>query len=359
MSEKKKHMRVSYLSIICLLFFLSCSSPYKKAGNGFEFKIIEAGSGKKLEYGNFVAFHLSQWYHNSKKDSILGDTREYMPRVEAFDSVSMPPVYLSILKGTRKGDSIVIRIPADSAFKPFVNPMPRYFESGGFIYTSIKILDLFESQHEADSANLAEFKGNEARIYGKRLKDFEKMLTKERAQIVSDSKIISSYLEEKKIKYSRGKWGSFIVINKEGTGKPVAVNDVVAVNYCIRILDAERTAGRVKDAAAAHQGSLEVTMSQPGTGIAGLTDALVHLKEGTKATIYIPSSLAYGKKGNSYFQIKPGENVVLDIEVKVVLTEIRAMEIVIENRRNTEAVNDSVKKAIIHKYLFPYQEGTE
>jgi FKBP-type peptidyl-prolyl cis-trans isomerase len=51
-----------------------------------------------------------------------------------------------------------------------------------------------------------------------------------------------------------------------------------------------------------------------------------------KATIYIPSSLAFGKKG-FLPQIKPNTNIVFDIEVRKLITEDRALEIVSENRR--------------------------
>ncbi|HMI79971.1 MAG TPA: FKBP-type peptidyl-prolyl cis-trans isomerase, partial [Ferruginibacter sp.] len=48
--------------------------------------------------------------------------------------------------------------------------------------------------------------------------------------------------------------------------------------------------------------------------ILGWTDALLQLKKGSKATVYIPSSLGYGKNGNGPL-IKADANLVFDIEV--------------------------------------------
>ena len=48
--------------------------------------------------------------------------------------------------------------------------------------------------------------------------------------------------------------------------------------------------------------------------------ALKEMKKGTKATVYIPSSLAYGKNGRSP-EIKPDQILVFDMEVLDVITE--------------------------------------
>ena len=58
--------------------------------------------------------------------------------------------------------------------------------------------------------------------------------------------------------------------------------------------------------------------------IMGWIDALLQLKNGTKAVIYIPSSLAYGVNGNGG-EIKPNENLIFDIEVKEVASEEELM----------------------------------
>jgi FKBP-type peptidyl-prolyl cis-trans isomerase len=56
-----------------------------------------------------------------------------------------------------------------------------------------------------------------------------------------------------------------------------------------------------------------------GQMIKGFDEAVVGLKEGTKAKIYIPSMLAYGAQPPSP-QIKPFEHLIFDVEVLDVST---------------------------------------
>ena len=89
-------------------------------------------------------------------------------------------------------------------------------------------------------------------------------------------------------------------------------------------------------------------MSRPGNFMKGLTDALLQLKKGTKATIYIPSSLAYGKKGKLP-AIRPNENIQFDIEIIGVVTEDKVLENISERKiRDDEArkkLLDSLKRS--------------
>ena len=144
-----------YLSVFSILFFASCTPPFKKGDAGIEYKIIEDGSGKKLTFGNYMQLHITQSYKDAKKDTILSDTQDYMPRIEIFDSASTPPAYLKILKNARKGDSLVFRLLTDSIYKMSPTEMPPFMAKGNYLYTRDKILNIFESREQADSANKA------------------------------------------------------------------------------------------------------------------------------------------------------------------------------------------------------------
>jgi FKBP-type peptidyl-prolyl cis-trans isomerase len=326
--------------MISIVVLSSCnSSGYKKASEGFEYKIIYAGSGKHLQYGDYLQYHIAQRYINAGKDTMLGDSREYMPRSERLDSFSVPPAYLDILTHASKGDSVVIRIMTDSAYKDIAT-MPRHLDPGGYLYTTVRILNVFENADDADSAKRASFRANALKIYKKQLVKFEKDIEKDRTQIEADSKIIAAYLDKNKIQYIRGKWGTFIVIHEEGQGETITYNNVISVEYTGKTLDSGKVFDSNTDSTFNHLGDYEVTMSHLGEVIPGWTDALLHLKKGSKATVYIPSSLAYGKKGRPR-KIKPNENIIYEITVKNVITEDRAMEIISENRRRNERLNKS------------------
>jgi FKBP-type peptidyl-prolyl cis-trans isomerase 2 len=57
----------------------------------------------------------------------------------------------------------------------------------------------------------------------------------------------------------------------------------------------------------------------PGSVIKGWTDGLSLLKKGSKARLYIPSSMAYGSRGAGG-QIPPNANLSFDVEVVDVIS---------------------------------------
>ena len=331
----------TYLRLILILSLPACTSPYKKGDRGFEYKIIPTGNGKALSYGNFFEFHMNQRYVNLKKDTLLFDTRETMPRIEHFDSASLPPGYISMLSSTKTGDSIVMRVLTDSIFSESLLPMPSFMESGGHIYTTVKILKIFENRYQADSTKRAQLRLNGYAIYKKLLAKIEKDIEKDKPQIAADSKLISTYLANKKMKYLQGNWGTFIVVHNEGTGENIAFNDVVILNYTGKTLDSGKVFDSNVDPRFSNNDPLEVYMSHPGNFIKGLTDALLQLKKGAKATFYVPSSLAYGKKGKLP-AIKANENIQFNVDIINVITEDSVLEKITERRIRDDAAREKL-----------------
>lgn len=303
---------------------------------GYEYMIFSRSDGKELSYGKIIEFHLKQFYRNDGVDTLLGDTREYMPRFEIMDSLTFPTAYLKILEKAKNGDSIIMKISVDSIHKQPNMQIQPFMRKGGFIYTTLKIMNVFQNRDQSDSAEREEFKINQLKIYKKNLDKVEKEVEKNEQQIEKDSKSISDYLNKNNINYIKGKWGTFIVVHDTGTGKKINYTNIVAVNYTGKTFEKNIVFNSNVDPKYEDQnGPYEVIMSKVADVIPGWADALSELNEGTKATIYIPSSLAYGKKGSPPL-IKPNENIVFEIEVIKMITEIQAMEIVSENRRRAD-----------------------
>ena len=87
----------------------------------------------------------------------------------------------------------------------------------------------------------------------------------------------------------------------EGTAEKVAPQDTVWVNYKGTLLD-----GTVFD-------ENDSTKFIANRVIKGWTEGLGLLGEGGKATLYIPSDLAYGERGNR--NIAPNSTLIFDVEV--------------------------------------------
>ena len=90
-------------------------------------------------------------------------------------------------------------------------------------------------------------------------------------------------------------------IEAEGAAEKIAPQDTVWVNYKGTLLD-----GTVFD-------ENDSTMFVANRVIRGWTEGLSLLGEGGKATLYIPSDLAYGERGNR--AIAPNSVLIFDVEV--------------------------------------------
>jgi FKBP-type peptidyl-prolyl cis-trans isomerase len=126
----------------------------------------------------------------------------------------------------------------------------------------------------------------------------------------SDTLSLDLFLSDRRIKAEKMLNGVFYTIQSEphsATSEMPRQGNFIKIAYVGKLLS-----GRVFDESSAHEpfvfqlGSKQV--------IAGLESALQRLKIGTKATLYIPAELAYGKEGLGDV-IPPNAPVIYDIEL--------------------------------------------
>jgi FKBP-type peptidyl-prolyl cis-trans isomerase FkpA len=282
-------------ALVITIVLASCSGGFKKGDGGTEYRIVGSGKGDKLKAGSFIEFNYKQMY----KDSVLLTSADYANQVTLFDSTNIPKEIYSIFAQCRLGDSVIIKIPVDSAFRGQLPPPP--FKKGQFILTGYKIVNVFSERSQADSAMKAQNAIAEA-----------KMKKKEELQIATDDKTITEYLAKNNIKAVKAPLGTYVAISQPGTGAVVDTSVAVKVNYTGKTL-----AGKVFDSntdpAFQHVEPYTVSMWQPGV-IRGWLDGLTLFSKGAKGQLFIPSSLAYGPKGSGK-DIGPNAILVFDIEV--------------------------------------------
>lgn len=315
-------MRQFFYLAFCILALSACTGGFKKGDKGLEYKLIANGSGNKINYGDFIQLHIKQVYSGTK-DTVLYDSHEFMPRIQLFDSVNTPLEYFKIMRNLRIGDSLVIRIPSDSLIKRMGDQVPPFMKKGKFMYTYVLLKNIFKTREQADSANKAEQIIMKPGLFKKQMEAIGNELTKNKEQLAKDDKIITDYLAKNNIKAQKGKWGTYVSVITEGTGANIDFNTVATINYTGRTLDSAVVFDSNVDPKFQHVQPYEVKIWElmgQNSVIPGWTDALLQLKGGSKAIIFIPSSLGYGTQGNGE-KIKPNENLVFDIDVVDAVSE--------------------------------------
>ncbi len=326
--------KISSLLLLVAFVFTACNeASFKKGMDDLEYKIISNGSGPKLQYGNFMQIEFATYYNTGKKDSLLNDSRTSgNPVIELLDSTSTPPAYFNILTQLRKGDSVAIRILSDSAFKKAPDQMPPFIKKGHMLLTTVKLVNIFKSKAEADSARAAF-------MVLQQQKDSVNAI----AQKAKDDKVIAEYLAKNKIKATKTEQGTYVEIIQPGTGNNIDTSVVVKVNYTGRTMNGNMFDSNT-DPGKGHVMPLNVNMTNdPTLGqpvIKGWTDGLKQLNKGAKAKFYIPSTLGYGAQGAGE-DIAPNSVLIFDIEVLDVMNKDQARA---DNELQRKKMQDMQKK---------------
>ncbi|MDB5201128.1 MAG: Peptidylprolyl isomerase [Ferruginibacter sp.] len=333
--------KVSYLLLLAVVAFSACQESFKKGEEGLEYKIISKDkNAAKIEYGNFMQIHISQFYNDGKKDSLLSDSRTTMPGFEVLDSMSVPPAYFKILSQVRKGDSVVIRVMTDSAFKKNPQGIPPPFMKGHYLTTTVKVIDIYKTREQADAAR------SQAMVEGEKK---QKALSEE--QLVKDDKMIAEYLKKNNITATKGAQGTYVQIITPGVGPNADTSNVVKVYYTGKTLAGKRFDSNNDAEARSHEPLVVNLTNDPSLGqplIGGFNDGMVLLNKGAKAKFYIPSSLGYGAQGAGA-DIAPNSILVFDIDVLDVLNKSQAKALAAEQAKKMQAMQkhymDSIQKA--------------
>ncbi len=131
------------------------------------------------------------------------------------------------------------------------------------------------------------------------------------AQRAADDKKLQEYFVKNHITAQKSAVGVYYTIAKEGSGNKIIAGQTVSLNYTGRLLDGTVFDSNI-DPAFHHQEPLVFEVGK-GAMIRGYDKGVQMLKKGSKATLYIPSTLGYGEGGRP--SIPPNAVLIFEVEV--------------------------------------------
>jgi len=280
----------------------SCNGGFKKGEGGLLYDIINDKSGPSIKPGDFVSLNLTL---KTDADSVIGSTYDNgMPFMQVIQKPQSKGDIISGIQMLSEGDSAIIKINIDSLVKG--HPRPAGLKGKYQVYI-VKVEKVIAKGNLSDQV----FQGR-AQAYAKTVMD--------KAQTDEPGKI-KKYIADNKLNVTKTDSGLYYVVTKAGSGIKPVPGDTVEVNYTLKLVSGKAIETSVKSDAVKYK--LPMNPMNPykpirfaiGTKgmIKGWDEGMQLLNTGSKATLILPSSLAYGEHGSQ--QIQPYTPLVFDVEL--------------------------------------------
>lgn len=292
---------------VLVLYGCNTGSDVITTESGLTINRLLKGDGEEVESRQILIMNL---LIKNEEDSIIINTYEQgIPRPAAkVDSIweSNQGTIEEILYYLAKGDSVNCSLPANKIYKGI---FPQGVNDQDFLNVTISIEDV------VDKEEFAEYR--------------KKMLIKvESKKKEEDIELIKNYLQENNIEANRTESGLYYIIHEGGQGELVLAGQKINAHYTGKVLGGDYFDSSVKEVAQEigkyderrepYQGFSFVVGK--GQVIKGWDEGFQLLKKGSKATLYIPSGMAYGARARSEV-IKAHSILVFDVEVLEITNE--------------------------------------
>lgn len=266
----------------------------KALESGLYFNKIKTGNGRKVKDGMFLTFDfeirlLDGRMVYSSIESSRPVTYEYGKR---FDTEG----FMQALGLMRQGDEAELINPSSLAFgvqgrQGMVEPYTalHYFISLAAVKTKAENDKELEAKRKNETAILE-------------------------ATRLQEASILAKYIADNEITVEPTASGLFFISTLEGEGEQAVAGKKVRVHYTGTLLD-----GTKFDSSVDRDQPFEFVLGR-GQVIKGWDEGIAMLKVGGKATLILPSSIAYGER-NSGVLIKPYSPLKFDVELLEIIEE--------------------------------------
>ena len=268
-------MRYYYVLLGFLIIgFTACQEKMMTNEFGVSYKLIEEGSGDPVEDGKVMESLVNAYVYTN--DSLVQQREangQFAYNQMNFAQAKENPI-MSIMKDRKVGDSLMIEMPYTEKTKKF---MPPTAKESTVVKYFVKVTRV-ETPEE-----------NKAR----RMKEMEEkqlaMQKQQEEQMPKDDEIIQKYLADNSLEAEKTESGLYYVITESKESDKPQAGDRVEVNYKGYLLS-----GDMFDQSRGKPFGFQI-----GTGqvIQGWDEGIALLGKGDKATLLIPSHLAYGFRG--------------------------------------------------------------
>jgi FKBP-type peptidyl-prolyl cis-trans isomerase len=228
------------------------------------------------------------------KDSVWNDSKKngFPAVIQMQGTVPKGDAVLEVIKMMSKGDSVVFKVPAKKLFEnTFRQPLPFSVDSASSFTFQIGLSSVLnqEEMNKLQTELVA--------------KQNEKMLQDQKAQLGKDITSIDDFLKAKNVIAQTTTSGLRYIITKPGTGENAKAGQQVKIDYLGYLLNGKYFDTSIESEAKKNnlytQGRpytpLELTVGAQQV-IPGWEEAIQLMNKGSKMTVYIPSTLAYGNQ---------------------------------------------------------------
>lgn len=294
--------KIKSLLFFCLAgvaFLQACNNDkigeVQTSESGLQYRYLAKGEGVEADSGNIMVLEMVALTAN---DSAFFDSREQdMPFGLQVNDTTLQGMLGEGFQMLSKGDSVEFIIPAKDFFnKTNRMPVPAAIEEESNLTFRVGVKDIV-SEDAFREMQMAEYR-----------KQQELAMKEQEAQLGKDITTIEEFLQANNIEAQKTESGLFYNVTQQGSGPEVDAGDEVVVHYRGKLLD-----GTQFDASYDRGEPFTFRVGQ-GMVIPGWDEGLQQLREGSKATFYIPSPLAYGPRrmGNV---IAANSILIFDLEV--------------------------------------------
>lgn len=300
----------SIVLLVTAITFWSCEKK-RETPLGYKFTVISEGDGKIVKPGDILVIDMnildendSAWYDNTKSD--------YPEMIRITDPSKMDGErgISEVFRMLSKGDSIKLPMRAKDVFLFMwrMDTPPGVDPESTFTY-NVKCREVFDEagarkfvQQRDSIHNIKEGIRMEEEIMAEEPSDAE-TAEYNRVQLGKDTVIIDNFLKGKGVKADRLPSGIRYIVKAKGDGPLPQQGDIIYMKYAGQNLD-----GKEFDS-----GEYSFGLGNQDV-IAGWDIIAATMKKGTSVTVFIPSTLAYGRSGRPPV-IMPDAILVFDMEL--------------------------------------------